>query len=62
MIIGQSTSSNGRLAGGVEISYFLEDAVKANRANRSGIITDSDDNYKIKHAMTPMILQPILES
>jgi PGF-CTERM protein len=53
MIIGHVLDLNGQSAAGVEISYFIEDAVKANRASGSGIITDSDGDYTIKYTMMP---------
>jgi PGF-CTERM protein len=53
MIIGHVIDPNGQSAAGVEISYFIEDAVKANRASGSGIITDSDGDYTIKYTMMP---------
>jgi hypothetical protein len=62
MIIGHVIDLNGQPAAGVEISYFIEDAVKANRASGSGIITDSDGDYTIKYTMSPVILQLISES
>jgi hypothetical protein len=53
MIIGHVIDLNGQPAPGVEISYFIEEAVKANRASGSGIITDSDGDYTIKYTMMP---------
>ena len=53
MIIGHVIDPNGQSAAGVEISYFIEDAVKANRASGSGIITDSNGDYTIKYTMMP---------
>jgi PGF-CTERM protein len=53
MIIGHVIDPNGQSSAGVDISYFIEDAVKANRASGSGIITDSDGDYTIKYTMMP---------
>jgi PGF-CTERM protein len=53
MIIGHVIGPNGQSVAGVEISYFIEDAVKANRASGSRITTDSNGDYTIRFAMMP---------
>jgi hypothetical protein len=52
-ILGRVTDSRGQSIAGAEISYYIEDAVKANRASGSGIITDPNGNYVIEYSMMP---------
>jgi hypothetical protein len=52
-ILGRVTDSRGQPIAGAEISYYIEDAVKANRASGSGIITDPNGNYVIEYSMMP---------
>lgn len=52
-ILGRVMDSRGQSIEGAEISYYIEDAVKANRASGSGIITDPNGNYAIEYSMTP---------
>lgn len=53
IILGRVTDSHGQPIAGAEISYYIEDAVKANRASGSGIITDPNGNYVIEYSMMP---------
>ncbi len=52
-ILGRVMDSRGQSIAGAEISYYIEDAVKANRASGSGIITDPNGNYAIEYSMIP---------
>ena len=52
-ILGRVMNSRGQPIAGAEISYYIEDAVKANRASGSGIITDPSGDYAIEYSMTP---------
>jgi|GEM_PF-3059112 len=52
-ILGQVTDTHGQPITGAEISYYIEDAVRANRASGSGIVTDSNGNYTTEYSMVP---------
>ncbi|HYA61508.1 MAG TPA: carboxypeptidase-like regulatory domain-containing protein [Candidatus Acidoferrum sp.] len=52
-ILGRVTDAHGQPIVGAEISYYIEDAVRANRASGSEIITDSNGNYATEYSMVP---------